>query len=1173
MPINNDAVTVNEDTVVSINVLGNDSSTDGSLLTIVNFSQATNGSVSSNGDGTFTYTPNANFNGSDSYTYMVGSGTGTESATVAITVSPINDEPIASNDAFTTSENTTITISALLANDFDVDGDFLTIIDFTNVANGVLIDNGDGSFSYSPNFGFTGADGFSYIISDGNGNTSQASVTISVGNGSGEGLGSINGTPNDDTLPGTNGNDTIYGYGGNDTISPGLGYDYVDGGEGEDTLIIDYSSLDSMSGYSYGYGSGYYSGYSYSGNGYSNISFSNIERFNITGTANNDYLYGAELNDILNGNDGDDEIYGGGGADILNGGNGNDTIYGGDGDDTINGGIGNDVIFSGNGADTIDGGAGDDALKDVDFSADTTGLNFNDTNPITGNITLANGTVATNVEFIDGLTTGIGNDTINFSRQRNNTINTGAGDDIINAGLGQDYVNGGEGEDTLTIDYSSLGYMYGSSYGNGNGYYSDTYNSISFSNIERFNITGTANNDSIFGGYGDDVLNGGAGDDLISGSGGADTIDGGAGDDALKDVDFSADTTGLNFNDTNPITGNITLANGTVATNVEFIDGLTTGIGNDNINYSRQRNNTINTGAGNDKINSGLGYDYVDGGEGEDTLVIDYSSLDSMSGSGNSYYYGYNSSYYSGYGVNGYSSINFSNIEHLNVTGTANSDIFGGGSGSDVLSGGAGNDVISSCGGADLIDGGAGEDGLGDADFSANTTGLSFSDATAIAGNITLANGTVATNVEFIDGLTTGSGNDTINFSRQRNNIINTGAGNDTINAGLGQDFVDGGEGEDTLIVDYSALNSMSGGSDYYSSRGGYFAGYGTDGFSSISLRNIEHLNVTGTANNDIFGGIGGDDVLNGGAGNDVISGGGGADKIDGGAGEDALNDADFSTATKNLTFGDTGSISKELKLANGTVITNIEFFDGLTTGSGNDTINYSRYRNNTINTGSGNDNINAGLGADTVDGGAGDDLLHIDYSSLSYMYGYNYSNGGGYYSGYSANGYNSISFSNIERLNITGTISSDSLYGGDGNDTLSGGFGNDYISGGAGNDTLNDGAGSDTLIGGTGNDAITLTNDGFSNTIFYTNGDGSDTVKQFRRGAGGDVIFFSGIAAIDVVKSGNGTQLRLSDGISNNAGFGKGALLVTLAETAGFAAADVNINLLSNDGGQFLFA
>ncbi|MBD2095161.1 tandem-95 repeat protein [Trichocoleus sp. FACHB-591] len=785
MSINNDAATTTEDIAVSINVLANDSSTDGSPLTIVGFNQAVNGTVW-NQNGTFTYIPNPNFNGTDSYEYVVESGTGTASATVIITVNSISDAPIASNDTFTTNENTAITLS-VLDNDFDVEGDVLTIISSTNVANGTLIDNGNGSFSYTPNPGFIGGDGFTYVIDDGNGNTSQASVTISVGNGSGGGSGSINGTSGDDTLSGTNDDDTIYGYGGNDTINPGLGYDYVDGGEGEDTLVIDYSSLNYMSSFP--------------------------------------------------------------------------------------------------------------------------------------------------------------------------------------------------------------------SYSNGSGYYS-------------------------------------------------------------------------------------------------------------------------------------------------------------------------------GYGANGSSTINFSNIERLQVTGTANSDFIYGSSGNDVLNGGAGNDVISGGGGADEIDGGDGEDALADADFSNATTNLTFTDASSATFDVTFTNGTTAKNIEFLDGLITGSGDDTINYSRQRNNIINTGAGNDLISAGLGNDNINGGEGEDTLVIDYSSLDYISGASYSYMGLGaGYYFGYGINGSGSINFSNIEHLHVTGTANNDTFGGGIGSDILNGGAGNDVISGGGGADKIDGGVGEDALNDADFSTATKNLTFEDTGSISKELKLANGTVITNIEFFDGLTTGSGNDIVNYSRYRNNTIKTGSGNDKINAGLGYDTVDGGAGDDLLIIDYSSLTFMNGYTYSNGGGNYSGSSANGYNSISFSNIERLNITGTVNHDFIYGGDGSDTLSGGFGNDYISGGAGNDTLNDGAGSDTLIGGTGDDAIALTNDGFSNTIFYTNGDGSDTVKQFRRGAGGDVISFSGIGAIDVVKSGNGTQLRLSDGISNNAGFGKGALLVTLAETAGFAAADVNINLLSNDGGQFLFA
>ncbi|MBW4521190.1 MAG: hypothetical protein KME16_16010 [Scytolyngbya sp. HA4215-MV1] len=58
------------------------------------------------------------------------------------------------------------------------------------------------------------------------------------------------------------------------------------------------------------------------------------------------------------------------------------------------------------------------------------------------------------------------------------------------------------------------------------------------------------------------------------------------------------------------------MTNGTIATNIEFLDGFTTGSRNDRILYSLNLDNTINTGDGNDTINSGLGRDVVDGGVG-----------------------------------------------------------------------------------------------------------------------------------------------------------------------------------------------------------------------------------------------------------------------------------------------------------------------------------------------------------------------------------------------------------------------------------------------------------------------------------------------------------------------------------------------------------------------------
>lgn len=1218
MTANTDILTLSEDVVATINVLANDSSTDGSPLTVTTFTQPTNGTVINNGNGIFTYIPNPNFSGSDTFFYLIDSG-GDPSGTVTIFVESVNDPPTPTDDTFTTNEDTPIVISqtTLLINDIDVEGDVLTVTGFTQPANGTVIDNGDGTFTYNPNFGFSGNDGFTYTVTDSNGASSIATVSLVIGGEPTGTPGAINGTPANDTLSGTDGNDIIYGYAGNDTINSGLGQDIVDGGAGTDVLVVDYSSLDYISGYISSDGSGYYFGNSSSG--FSQVSFSSIERLNLTGSASTDYLNGTGLDDTLNGANGDDFISGGdgndlingdagndsldgyGGNDTINGGAGNDRINGGDGSDRLNGGDGDDVISSGfGGADTIDGGAGADALLDADFSNATRGLTFNDSGRTYSRLRLVNGAVATNIEFLDGITTGSGNDTIHYTRQRDNNIFTGAGNDIINAGLGNDYVDGGAGEDTLIIDYSALNSINSfPSYGiPGSGYYygygANGSSSINFRNIERLNITGTANNDVFGGGSGNDVLNGGAGNDVITGGGGADTIDGGAGEDGLADADFSTATTDLNFSDATLITTDLTFANGTVATSIEFLDGMTTGSGNDTISYTRQRKNHINTGAGNDTINAGLGDDTIDGGEGEDTLIIDYSSLDFMGGFSYSYS-GPGTGYYSGYGVNGSGTINFRNIEHLDVTGTANNNVMGGGSGRDTLRGGAGDDVISSGGGADIIDGGAGIDGLADADFSTATTNLSFNDATLITTDLTFANGTVATSIEFLDGMTTGSGNDTINYTRQRNNRINTGAGNDTINAGLGSDYIDGGEGEDTLIIDYSSLDFMSGFSSFGLGSGSYY-GSGATGSGSITFSNIEHLDVTGTVNNDSFSGGSGDDVLRGGAGddvigggdgadiitggdgNDVISGGTGANIIDGGAGEDALADADFSNITRGLTFNDSGSTYNRLTLANGTVANNIELLDNFTTGSGNDTINYTRQRNNIIDTGAGNDTINGGLGQDTVNGGDGSDVLILDYSSSDFMSGYSYSEGNsnsstGYYYGYGASGYHTVSFNNIERLNITGTANGDFIGGSSGNDTLSGGNGDDSLFGNSGSDTLNDGAGSDTLTGGLGDDAIALSIDGVSDTLFYSSGDGTDTVRQFVRGAGGDVVSFSGITAIDVVRSGNSTQLRLSDGVANNNGFGRGTLLMTLSGTTNFTAADVNVNLTSNDGAQFLFA
>ena len=176
----NDSDTTDEDTPVVIPVLDNDTDVDGDPLTVTDASDPANGSVAINGDGTVTYTPDPDFHGIDSFTYTISDGNGgTDTASVILTVLPINDDPDAVDDADTTDEDTPVTI-LVLDNDTDVDGDTLTVTGTTAPSNGSVAINGDGTVTYTPDPDFHGIDSFTYTISDGNGGTDTATVTITV---------------------------------------------------------------------------------------------------------------------------------------------------------------------------------------------------------------------------------------------------------------------------------------------------------------------------------------------------------------------------------------------------------------------------------------------------------------------------------------------------------------------------------------------------------------------------------------------------------------------------------------------------------------------------------------------------------------------------------------------------------------------------------------------------------------------------------------------------------------------------------------------------------------------------------------------------------------------------------------------------------------------------------
>jgi hypothetical protein len=176
----NDSASTNEDTFININVLANDTDANGDPLSIFSFSQPPNGTVSLNSNGTLRYTPDPNYNGPDSFTYTISDGNGGfDTATVSLTVKPVNDAPIAVDDIRTINEDSTININ-VLANDSDVDGNTLSVSGFTQPANGTVTQNANGTLKYTPNADYNGTDTFTYTVSDGNGGFDTATVKVNV---------------------------------------------------------------------------------------------------------------------------------------------------------------------------------------------------------------------------------------------------------------------------------------------------------------------------------------------------------------------------------------------------------------------------------------------------------------------------------------------------------------------------------------------------------------------------------------------------------------------------------------------------------------------------------------------------------------------------------------------------------------------------------------------------------------------------------------------------------------------------------------------------------------------------------------------------------------------------------------------------------------------------------
>lgn len=193
----NDSYTTAEDTVLTVPVAGilaNDTDADaGSTLTAVLplVSLPTHGTVTQNANGSLVYTPVLNYNGTDSYTYRVQDELGALSAnvaTVTITITPVNDLPVAVADSYSVLQGNTLAITNaaqgfIQRNDTDVDDNVtaLTATMVSTVGHGSLVFGLDGTFTYVPTTGFSGTDTFTYFVRDSKGGVSNTvTVTITV---------------------------------------------------------------------------------------------------------------------------------------------------------------------------------------------------------------------------------------------------------------------------------------------------------------------------------------------------------------------------------------------------------------------------------------------------------------------------------------------------------------------------------------------------------------------------------------------------------------------------------------------------------------------------------------------------------------------------------------------------------------------------------------------------------------------------------------------------------------------------------------------------------------------------------------------------------------------------------------------------------------------------------
>ncbi len=849
--------------------------------------------------------------------------------------------------------------------------------------------------------------------------------------------------------------------------------------------------------------------------GLDDVSFG--QRDTVTGVAR---VYGTQFGDTVTGASQRDEFMGRGGDDVFTGGPGSDRFVGGDGSDTMSyaerssavrvqlgsnvangdtitdgssgddigidversvGGSGDDVMYATNAdrQELLDGGDGADQLYASDGPDTLIGGNGFDTVNYGARTTataispdgMANDGAAGEADnvssTVESFVTGSGNDTVAGS----------AADNLFRTGAGADSVDGAGGTDLLCYDDHPAGVVVDLTNPSGpNGNASDGAGDhvVGISKICGTEgddvLTGDATGNDLIGAGGNDTLRGGGGRDAVIGGDGNDVLDGGTGNDIVSggpDVDIAeytgrseaiiADLDGADDDDGGPSDG----ASGARDSITASVEGVRGGTGDDTLTGNSGAN-TLDGGPGNDTLDGLGGADTFMGGTGTD--VVTYASRTAAVTASI---------------PDGTATADDGEVGEGDAIGNDVENLTGG-TGADTLTGnGQGNVLLGGLGGDTLV-GNGGVDSTSYADRSAAVT------ATIGGGPVSGVVGE-GDNLQSLENLTGGTGNDTLSGDGAANRL-DGGAGDDQLFGNGGADDLVGGSGANDVARYDTRTTSVTASLIGVSSTNGGIED-GPVGARDTIEADVEGIiggtvadTLTGDESNNTLYGNAGNDSLTGNDGDDQFAGGDGADTVSGGNGSDGMSYYLVNqpvTADLDSEVGDDGS-SRDGAVGARDTLLNIENIVG---GNAGNTLTGNAFDNgftggdgaDTFNGGDGNDSFVGGNGADVFNGGPGvQDIVQYTGRTTSVTADID---------GVAGDDGGTEDGSPGSRDTIASDI--EGITGGNGADTLTGDGNKNYLTGGPG---------ADTLFGLDDADVI-FARDGVADTIDC--GNGSDNLQS----------------------------------------------------------------------------